>query len=113
MQANPKAQQKAEALIKAGQYVKDSDWSEAQPGPDDENAYLDKHDWAAYGEWHLGIHNEKNEEIKGRFGFPYGDFRRVHHAGLVAAKQRAAQQGYDEVEAMANSLLELLESVMD
>lgn len=112
MKANAAAKDKAEALIKAGQYVNDSDWSEAQPSPDDENAYLDKHDWAAYGEWHLGIHDDENEETKGRFGFPYGDFRRVHHAGLVAAKQRAAQQGYDEVEAMADGLLELLENTM-
>ena len=109
MQLNKAAEEKATALIKSRQYVKDSDWSEAQPSTDEENDYLEKHGWDDYGQWHLGIHEEESKETKGRFGFPYGDFRRVHHAGLIAAKQRAAQQGYDDVEKAADRLLALLD----
>ena len=108
MQLNKAAEQKAKSLIESKQYVRESDWSEANPDADAENAYLDRHGWEMYGEWHLGIHEEESEETKGRFGFPYGDFRRVHQAGLVAAKQRAAQQGYNDIEEAADRLLELM-----
>ena len=110
MQLNKQAEKKAGALIDARQYVKDSDWSQAQPGTEAENDFLDRHDWEAFAEWHLGIHQEKSEATKGRFGFPYGDFRRVHRAGLVAVKQRAAQQGYDDIEAAADQLLARLDA---
>ena len=109
MELNEAAEQKATDLIKSRQYVKDSDWSEAQPSTDEENDYLEKHGWDDYGQWHLGIHENESKETKGRFGFPYGDFRRVHHAGLIAAKQRAAQQGYDAIEQAADRLLALLD----
>ena len=35
-------------LIEARQYVLDSDWGEAQPGAEDENAYLESHSWDEY-----------------------------------------------------------------
>ena len=108
MKLNESAEEKASSLIAAHQYVKDGDWSEAQPDTDAENNFLDRHGWSAYADWHLGIHEENSEETKGRFGFPYGDFRRVHHSGLIAVKQRAAQQGYDDIEAAADRLLEQL-----
>ena len=108
MKLNKAAETRARELIESRQYVKDSDWSEAQPSTQDENDYLKKHDWQEYGAWHLGIHEDESEKTKGRFGFPYGDFRRVHHSGLTAAKQRAAQQGYGEVEAAADRLLKLM-----
>ncbi|WP_420459265.1 hypothetical protein [Neolewinella sp.] len=109
MKLNEAAEKKATDLIKSRQYVKDSDWSQAQPSTDEENDYLEKHGWDDYSQWHLSIHEDKSKETKGRFGFPYGDFRRVHHAGLIAAKQRAAQQGYDDVEKAADRLLALLD----
>jgi hypothetical protein len=107
MKLNKEAQRKAENLIKANQYVKDSDWSETQPTTDEENKFLEEHDWDEYSKWHLGIHEDKSKETKGRFGFPYGDFRRVHHSGLIAVKQRAAQEGYDEIEKAADRLLDM------
>ncbi len=39
---NEDAVRHAETLIKARQYVLDSDWGEAQPNAGGENAYLDK-----------------------------------------------------------------------
>ncbi len=106
MKLNSSAEEKASSLIAALQYVKDSDWSEAQTSTDGENDFLDRHDWAVYGDWHLGIHAEHGEKTKGRYGFPYGNFRRVHHSGLIAVKQRAAQQGYDDIVAAADRLLD-------
>ena len=109
MQLNKEAEKKAASLIDNHQYVKDSDWSEAQASTDDENDFLERHDWSEYAQWHLGIHDEESKETKGRFGFPYGDFRRVHHSGLIAIKQRAAQQDYTDIEKAADRLLKRLE----
>lgn len=105
VQLNAPGRDHARRLVDAGQYVKDSDWSEAQPSPDDENDALDRHGWEEYAKWHLAEDTDEAEETKARYKFPYGDFRRVHRSGLVAAKQRAAQQGYEAVEAAADALL--------
>lgn len=45
-------------------------------------------------------------DAKGRYAFPYGDFRRVNRAALIHAKQRAAQNGHDAIEAAAGKLLD-------
>ena len=48
-------------------------------------------------------------ETKDRYGFPFGDFRRVSRAALIHAKQRAAQNGHDAVADAAGQLLERLD----
>jgi hypothetical protein len=95
----------AQSLIDKSQYVKDSDWSDAQPSTDDENAYIDEHGWEAFGAWHLAVDTAENEETKARYKFPYGDFRRVHRSALVAAKQRAGSEHYGSIEDAAGDLL--------
>jgi hypothetical protein len=52
---NKQAVAHARELIDKRQYVLDSDWGEAQPRADDENAYLESHTWDEYSEWHLGL----------------------------------------------------------
>ena len=62
----------------------DSDWGESQPGADDENAYLERHSWDEYAEWHLGLTEGANDETKARYAFVFGDFRRIHRTALIA-----------------------------
>lgn len=102
---------KAEHMIDAHQYELDSTWSEASPSADDGNAQLERHGWDGYGEWHLAVDTEASEETKDRYGFPYGDFHRVHRSALLAAKQRAAPNGHTEVERAADDLLQRLDDV--
>lgn len=109
MKVNKDAVNKAKSLINHHQYVLDSDWSEAQSSTDDENDFLERHDWAEYGQWYLAIDTGATEETKDRHNFPYGDFRRVHRSGLIAAKQRAAQNDYSEIEKAVDDLLKLLD----
>ena len=66
MQLNPTAEEKARRLIEARQYVKESDWSSAQPSTEEENDYLDRHGWTDYGDWHLGIHEDEIEAATDR-----------------------------------------------
>jgi hypothetical protein len=102
---------KARELIDAGQYLLDSEWSAAQPDADTENAQLDRHGYDGYGQWHLGINTDAGQQTKERYGFVYGDFGRVHRSGLIAAKQRAAQNDHTDVEAAADDLLDRLDQV--
>jgi hypothetical protein len=105
--------EKARQLIDAHQYVRESSWSDAAPSADEENADIDRHDWAQYGEWHLAIDTEASEETKDRFGFPFGDFRRVHRSALITAKVRAAQNDHDDIAAAADDLLTHLDETAD
>ena len=109
MRLNQAGRSKAKSMIESSQYVLDSSWTEANPSADEENAYLENHSWTDFGEWHLGIDETAADEIKDRHGFPYGDFRRVHRSGLIAAKQRAAQNDYGDIEQAADALLSLLD----
>ena len=109
MKLNKEGYQKARDLIEKNQYVLDSDWSEAQPDNDRENEFLDDHGWDGYSQWFLAIDDDASSETKAHFNFPYGDFRRVHRDGLIAAKQRAAQNDYGDVQEAADDLLKMID----
>jgi len=96
-------------LIDAKQYVLDSDWGDVQPGAEAQNAYLDKHSWAEYGNWHLGLTVGATEETKARHAFVYGDLRRVHRSALIACVYRASEWRHKEVELAAHELLQHLD----
>jgi hypothetical protein len=101
----------ARALIEARQYVLDSDWGEVQPDAEAQNAYLERHSWADYGAWHLGLTEGANDETKARHAFVYGDFRRVHRTGLIACVYRASEWRHKDVELAAHALLQELDRV--
>jgi len=106
---NERAIAHARRLIGARQYVLDSDWGEAQPRAEDENAFLKGHSWDEYAEWHLGLNQEAADQTKSRYAFVYGDFRRIHRTGLIACQYRAAEWRHKEIELAAHNLLQLLD----
>jgi hypothetical protein len=106
---NEAAVAKARQLIEAKQYVLDSDWGDVQPKADQQNAYLESHDWEDYGSWHLGLTDGANDETKARYAFVYGDFRRLHRTGLIACVYRAAEWRHKDVELAAHDLLQRLD----
>jgi hypothetical protein len=108
---NKQAVAHARKLIDARQYVLDSDWGEAQPSAEDENAFLPSHSWAEYAKWHLGLTEGATDETKARYAFVYGDFRRVHRTGLIASQYRAAEWRHKAIELAAHRLLQRLDKV--
>ena len=108
---NPTGVQHARQLIDARQYVLDSDWGSVQPDAATQNDYLDKHSWAEYAAWHLGLTDGANEETKARYAFVYGDLRRVHRSGLIACVYRASEWRHKDVELAAHELLQYLDKV--
>jgi hypothetical protein len=108
---NPAAVQHARELIRSRQYVLDSDWGEAQPRAEAENAYLERHGWDAYAEWHLGLTEGATDETKARYAFAYGDLRRLHRTGLIACVYRASEWRHKEIELAAHDLLQELDKL--
>jgi hypothetical protein len=108
---NQDAVEHARALIDARQYVLDSDWGEAQPNAEKQNEYLERHSWAEYAAWHLGLTEGANDETKARYAFVYGDLRRVHRSGLIACVYRASEWRHKDVELAAHELLQHLDRV--
>ncbi|MGA9275894.1 hypothetical protein [Ilumatobacter sp.] len=107
---NSAAVDKAREMIGARQYVLDSDWREAQPSADDENAFLENHTWAEYSSWHLGLTAGANDETKARYGFVLGDLRRIHRSALIACVYRASEWRHKDVELAAHDLLQHLDA---
>lgn len=99
----------ARELIEKRQYVLESDWGDAQPTADDENAFLESHSWEEYGNWHLGLTEGAEDETKARYAFVCGDLRRLHRSALIASVYRAAEWRHKEVELAAHELLQLLD----
>ena len=108
---NPAAIEQARRLIRARQYVLDSDWGSVQPRAEAGTAFLQRHSWEDYGAWHLGLTEGAGDETKARYAFVYGDFRRVHRTALIACVYRAAEWRHKEVELAAHDLLQELDAV--
>lgn len=100
---------KAKELIDARQYRVRSRWADVQPRAAEQNAFLKNHGWDEYGAWHLALKEDTNDETKARYGFVFGDFRRLHRMGLIACHFRAAEWDHKEIELAAHDLLQYLD----
>jgi len=103
---NKQAFEHATKLIEQGKFVFDEKdmWSEHQPSTQEENEYIREHSFGGYAQWFLGIDSDEDEDNKGRYKFPYGDFEKVHRCGVLAAESRAGQYKYDDIEDVAAHL---------
>lgn len=107
---NEAAVAKARRLIDAHQYVLNSDWGEVQPRAEEQNAYLARHSWDEYAQWHLGLTDGANDETKARYAFVYGDLRRIHRTALIACVYRASEWRHKDIELAAHDLLQYLDA---
>ena len=107
---NREAVAHARKLIRSRQYSLNSEWDEAQPSTDDENAFLKRHEWDEYAAWHLGLTVGATDETKARHAFVFGDFRRLHRSGLIACVFRASQWRHKDIELAAHDLLQELDA---
>lgn len=70
---NRRAYEHAKELIDEGRFVFDErdDWSEHQPSALQESEYIRLHGSAEYGKWFLGINDERPENTKAHYAFPF------------------------------------------
>jgi hypothetical protein len=99
----------AHSLIAAGKVDTTSDWSFSA---DDGNKLLgaDGDDWDTYSKFHLGLDRDASEKTKGRYKYPFGKGGKVYRSGIVAVKQRAAQQNDSAIESAAGKLIEQIDA---
>lgn len=109
---NETALRHARSLVRDGRVVRDErdDWSEHAPGADAENRVIEREGWTEFRHWHLGIDDDENDETKGAYSFPYGDFSKVHRCAVISLESRAGQYGHDEIRDAAKKLLELIDA---
>jgi hypothetical protein len=109
---NQRAFEFAKELIKEGLFVYDDRdaWSEHQPSAQEENEFIRQYGMGEYAKWHLGIDDAEDEDRKGRYKFPYGDFRKVHRCGVLAAESRAGQYKHFDIEVAAAHLHGMIEA---
>jgi hypothetical protein len=103
---NDRAFDFAQELVTEGHFVFDDRdaWSEHRPSAEQENEFIREHGFSQYGRWYLGINDEKPEDTKGHYEFPYGDFTDVHRCGVLSAESRAGQYKHFDIERAAAHL---------
>jgi hypothetical protein len=99
----------ATQLIKQGHVIVDSKgaWGKHRPSADEENEFIRLHGFGEYAKWHLGIDDRFRENTKRRYKFPFGDFKSIHRCGLLAARSRAAEYRYYDIEGAAARLVQM------
>jgi hypothetical protein len=110
---NDRAFEHAKEFINKTQYVYDDRdaWSEHQPTAVEENRFIEQYGYDEYALWYLGVDSEAPRDTKGHYKFPYGDFRRVHRCGLLAAESRAGQRKYYDIQRAVAHLHGMLEAL--
>ena len=99
----------AEELIENGRYDTETPWSQASLSAAEETEVIEGDGYEAFARWHLAEDRDASEGTKGRFRFPFGDHERVNRAALIHAKQRASQNGHDDIEKAADRLIKRLD----
>jgi hypothetical protein len=108
---NKQGVKRARAMIKAGKVVRDDRdaWSEDAKSAKDETAWLKKHGWSEFAEWHLGVDPKASAETKERYSFPFGDYSKVHRCAVISLESRAAQYHHKDIAKAAKRLLTMID----
>jgi hypothetical protein len=102
LKINPPGLDHALHLVKTGQYAINTIWEQNRPTEAQQQAYRTEHGDDELGKWYLA-------QDEHGYALPYGDFRRVHRSGVVAARRAAEAQGCAEVAAAADEILDLFD----
>jgi hypothetical protein len=104
---NGEALSHARGLLRRNEITHDErdDWSNHAPSTEENNSFIEKHGMAEYAKWHLGEDTSQDEDNKGRYLFPYGDFKKLHRCAVISGESRAGQYDHTTVEKALKELL--------
>jgi hypothetical protein len=106
---NPSGIAHANSLIASGNVIQPSAWN--HPTTQEENDYIDANGIEAYGKWHLGINSQADPKTKDHYHYVFtSDYKNVDRAGLIAIRQRSAQQGLDAIFIAAGKMLDKIDA---
>jgi hypothetical protein len=108
---NQKAYKRALELIRSGKVDHASGWSFG--AADGDKILGPEKDWGEFSNWFLMVVPGANPETKEAFKYPFGKDGKVYRSGLVAIRQRAAQQNETEIFEAAGRLLEEVDKGID
>ena len=104
---NRKGVSHARNLVQAGKVDKNAPWSfDAEDGS---RLLGDPPDWAEYGKWFLAVDTGQDPETKAHYKYPHGKGGKVYRGAVIAAKQRAAAQGEDDISNAADGVLQMID----
>jgi HK97 family phage major capsid protein len=106
MKLNSKGVGHARSLIASGKVDRNSSWGFSG---EDGDKILGKDNWDEYSKWFLATDPDENEKTKAHYKYPYGKDGKVYRSGVIAAKQRAAQQRESSIADAADSLLQSID----
>ncbi len=108
---NPEAVQYSLQLIGEGKYRINSIWRDNQPTPKASANYMAAHGFNELSKWYLATNTNADvpDGTPETLVFPVGDFANVHQTGLLAAKDRAALDGQEDIVASIDEILELFD----
>jgi len=108
---NDAGMKRARDLIASGDVMKKGAWAFSA----EESAAIlgDPPDWERYGSSHLGIRTGTSRKTKQAYVYPYGKESKIFRSALVAARQRAAQQGHSAVFNAAGKLLQEIDGTAE
>ena len=110
---NKSAVSNARKLIDEGTYDADTEWSDATPSADDENAEIEEHGYEGFGAWYLAIDPDANEETKKRYAFPYGAWPAAGSRREPASGGGQGVLPHDAIEKAADELLQHLDATRE
>ena len=93
-------------LIDQGKVNMDDDWDFTAS---DSNELLGDDNWTNYAKWFLAYDDEKEEETKGHYGYPYGKDGEVYRKALIAIRQYSGRFNLEAIFEAAGRLLEMIE----
>jgi hypothetical protein len=101
----------AKELIRERRVVADGReaWKEHRPSAEDEEEFIRTHGLNEYAKWYLGIDVREGADSKEIYKFPYGDFKDLHHCGVMAVESRAEESEYYDISVAATDLHGLLD----
>ncbi len=108
LKVNQPALDFAKHLIDEGEYAINTQWSTNEPSPEQATRYLDAHGADDLSKWYLGVELDA-DGTQTRYQLPYGDFKRIHRSGVIAAKRRAVKDDAAEIVRAADELLDLFD----
>ena len=104
---NQEALSPAKGFLRRDEIIHDDrdDWSEHAPSTDETNIFIDKHGMAEYEKRYLDEDTDQTEGTRGRYLFPYGDFKKLHRCAVISGESRVGQYGHPSIKTAIKKLL--------
>lgn len=108
LKINQKAVSQAKSLISAGKINSGSDWSFSASDGNTLFSSVDE-DWSQFALWFLVEDTDSDEETKARYKYPYGKNGKIWRRAVIAIKQRASAEDFNQLVETADKLLQAID----